>query len=278
MAYDRRRSLKLIGGSVVAGSTILGGCSNTASASAANTWATGGTAAMRSASYPDPFTFAEEACSLTCEQILGPCWAPRTPVRQDISEGADGIPLRMAFRLIDAADCAPIPGAELEIWHTTPGGVYTADDVQGGEFCTNGDEDAVASYAFRGRGIADDDGRVTFDSCFPGWYGGRALHVHLLVRMPEHAGEASTANMQTVTQFYFPDELTTEICDSVPGYVERGQPDRMNTDDGVLRRAGAITPYTFGIERMDDGAMLAWKTIALSVGERCGFRGRPRRS
>jgi hypothetical protein len=50
-------------------------------------WATGGTAAMRAAAtYPDPFQRIDAVCSLTCQQILGPCWAPKAAVRQDISE------------------------------------------------------------------------------------------------------------------------------------------------------------------------------------------------
>lgn len=282
LALSRRASLRLMGTGLAAGSTLLSSCSGRVAAAGTSQWTIGGTAAMQNAaSYPDPFAVADQACSLTCEQILGPCWAPRAPVRQDISEGEGGIPMRLAFRLMDADTCAPLEGAELEVWHTSPLGHYSADDVEGGNFCTNGDAHAISTYAFRGRGIADAQGRVTFDSCYPGWYGGRAVHVHLLVRMPEHAGEADTANMQSVTQFYFPAELTSQVHESVEGYVERGQPDVVNGRDSVLRMAGETDPFTFAVERMEDGAMLAWKTINISQNESCGrrgFGGRRRRS
>jgi protocatechuate 3,4-dioxygenase beta subunit len=276
---DRRRTLQGIGAGILA-TGFMPGCSELISGNAANAestagrWITGGTAAMRdAASYPNPFALAEQACSVTCEQILGPCWAPKAPVRQDISEGEPGIPMQLHFRLVDAADCAPLPGAEVEIWHTSASGFYSAEDVEGGTFCTSGDDHAIESYFFRGRAIADADGRVMFDSCFPGWYGGRALHIHLLVRMPDHAGEASTGNLQLVTQFYFPEDLTREIHSSTEGYVDRGQPDRINSNDSVLRNARDADSFVFGIERMEDGAMLAWKTLQISMGESCGSRG-----
>jgi len=279
---DRRTALKGAGAGLLVAGLASGGVllSRSAASAASNPggWATGGTAAMRNAAaYPDPFALADRACSITCEQILGPCWAPKAPLRQDISEGEPGIPTRMAFRLIGAEDCAPIAGAEVEIWHTNWRGTYSGDDVEGREFCTTGDEHAEASYFCRGRAISDGDGRVSFDSCFPGWYGSRALHVHLLARMPEHAGEATASNLQLVTQFYFPEELTEQVHGSVEGYAERGQPDTSNSRDSVLRRSGDAEAFIFGTQQMDDGTLLAWKTIAISGTQRCGSRGFGRR-
>ncbi|MET0402305.1 MAG: protocatechuate 3,4-dioxygenase, partial [Cystobacter sp.] len=96
-------------------------------------WATGGTAAMTgTATYPNPFTSETgTACTLTCEQILGPCYAP-TLFRKDISEGQDGLPVRLALRVLDEA-CKPITGASVDIWHSSPEGVYSAEEVH--PFC-----------------------------------------------------------------------------------------------------------------------------------------------
>lgn len=239
----------------------------------AKRWATGGTSGMNAiASYPDPFALAGQSCDLTCEQILGPCWAPKGPVRQDISEGEPGIPMRMAFRIVNSGDCSPIEGAEVEVWHASVDGIYSAEDVQGGDFCTSGDAHALESYFFRGRAIADDDGRVIFDSCYPGWYSSRAVHIHVLVRMPEYAGSADTENMQVVTQFYFNEEVTEQIHTDVEGYASRGQPDTPLAKDGVMNGSESADPFIFDIQRMDDGAMLAWKTISVSDDESCGGR------
>ena len=64
------------------------------------------------ANYPDPFRNAAALCEVTCEQILGPCYAPQAPVRQDISEGEPGVPMRMAFRLVGSDGCTPLQDAE----------------------------------------------------------------------------------------------------------------------------------------------------------------------
>lgn len=279
---SRRSWLKIVGLGVLAGcaprsaaviaaetpaggGTLLGGASR---------WATGGTSAMKAASYPNPFALASGQCELTCEQILGPCYAPKAPLRQDISEGEPGIPMRLAFRLVGADNCAAIVGAEVEIWHTSQGGFYSADDVEGGDFCTSDDQHAEASYFFRGRAISGDDGQVAFDSCYPGWYSSRAVHIHVMVRMPDHAGEVDTQNARVVTQLYFPEDMTETIYEDVAGYSDRGQPDTPLSRDGVMRGgAEAAAPFIFDVARMDDGAMLASKTIAISDGETCGSRG-----
>jgi protocatechuate 3,4-dioxygenase beta subunit len=209
---------------------------------------------------------------LTCQQILGPCWAPKAPVRQDISEGEPGIPMRMALRLVRSDGCTPLAGTEVEVWHTNRDGVYSADDVEGGDVCTQGDPAAAKGYFFRGRAVSDASGKVVFDGCYPGWYGGRALHVHLLARPPANVGEATTGNVSTVTQLYFPDVLSEEVFSAVPGYRDLGQPAVTNASDNILRGMSDPAPYIFGIEQMVDGAMLAWKTIAISAGESCGSR------
>lgn len=277
----RRRSLKILGLGLLAGCSgpaarLVGGDSGAAkAASGLGDWSTGGAQALsKLSSIPNPFLSASEACSLTCEQILGPCYAPKAPLRQDISEGEPGIPMRLAFRLVGVEDCAPIAGAEVEVWHTSQAGFYSADDVEGGDFCTSDDQHAEASYFFRGRAISDDDGQVAFDSCYPGWYSSRAVHIHVLVRMPDDAGSVETQNAQVVTQFYFDENMTEQIFADIDGYSDRGQPDTPLSRDGVMRGgAEAAQPFIFDVEQLNGGAMLASKTISISAGESCGSRG-----
>ena len=236
-----------------------------------NTWATGGTAAMTAqASYPDPFANAGAACALTCVLTQGPCWAPTAPVRRDVSEGEPGVPLRLVLRIVEADGCSAAPGAEVEIWYCNIDGFYSADDAQSAAFCTSNDEHALSSYFFRGRAIADADGKVTFDGCFPGWYPGRSIHIHVLVRPAANAGDTNTTNAVAVSQLFFPEDVTQQIFASVNGYVAQGQPDTSFESDGVLGAVQDITPYVVDYERMADGAMLAWKTIAISSTDSCG--------
>lgn len=238
-------------------------------------WATGGTAAMvDAASYPNPFTtgLAGSTCALTCQLTLGPCYAPTAPVRQDVSEGSPGVPLRLALRVVEADGCTTVSGAEVEIWHCDVEGLYSGSDVNQGDFCTAGDEDAIAGYFARGRAITDDEGVAYFDTVFPGWYASRAVHIHFLVRRAAYVGGVQDTDASVVSQLFFPEDLTAEIFSDVAGYVDRGQPDTDFASDTVLGGIEA-DPYVVGYSQMADGAMLAWKTIAISDEDSCGSTG-----
>ncbi len=253
------------------GSTGPGG---SGSGTVTRAWATGGTAAMKSAaSYPDPFTSGAATCSLTCTVTQGPCWAPTAPQRQDISEAQPGIPLRLALRVVEADGCTPVEGAEVEIWHCDIRGIYSAKDVENVGFCTGNDAAALAAYYFRGRQITGANGSLVFDTCYPGWYASRAIHIHFVVRRAAHAGESTTTGSTVISQFFFPEDLTTSIFSSVEGYKDRGQPDTTLASDTVIGSLGDKEPYILDYAQMSDGAMLAWKTIAISDTDACGATG-----
>lgn len=261
-------------GGSTAGSGGTSGMGGSGSGTVTQPWATGGTAAMKdAASYPDPFTSGAATCSLTCTVTQGPCWAPTAPTRQDVSEGQPGIPLRLALRVVEADGCTPVAGAEVEIWHCDIRGIYSAKDVENVAFCTGNDATALQLYYFRGRQVADADGKLVIDTCYPGWYQGRAIHIHFVVRRSAHAGESTTTNSTVISQFFFPEELTTAIFNDVVGYKERGQPDTSLASDNVIGGVSDTTPYILDYAQMSDGAMLAWKTIAISDTDSCGSSG-----
>jgi protocatechuate 3,4-dioxygenase beta subunit len=243
-------------------------------ASPSGVWATGGTAAMTDvASYPDPFAAGASTCPLTCRLTQGPCWAPTAPVRQDVSEGEPGVPFRLALRVVQADGCTPLQGAEVEIWYCNIDGLYSGDDIQGGnalEFCTSNDDHALSGYFCRGRAVSDAAGKLSFHGSYPGWYPGRSIHIHILVRPAANAGETTTANAVAMSQLFFPEDLSADIFCNVSAYAERGQPDTSFARDGVLNAVPDITPYVVEWQRMTDGALLAWKTIAISATESCG--------
>ncbi|MCB9600910.1 MAG: protocatechuate 3,4-dioxygenase [Sandaracinus sp.] len=213
-------------------------------------WASGGTASMVDPdSYPNPFT-AAASCALYANSTLGPCFTS-APLRRDVSEGYPGLPVRLALQLLDAS-CAPISGARLEIWHTRNSGLYSEGPTS---FCTSGDADAEAHSYFRGSQVSDADGLVAFDTCFPGWYSGRAIHIHF--RAYRSDGGAATK----VSQLFFPPALIEELFASHVDYAEFGQPDTPNARDSIY--SGVGTSGIVEYERMSDGAMLAWKQIRI---------------
>src|SRR5262245_26474566 len=74
-------------------------------------WASGGTSAMTAkASYPDPFTSAVSSCVLVATTTEGPCTTATDLVREDISEGWTGLPVRFALKVVDSS-CNPLAGA-----------------------------------------------------------------------------------------------------------------------------------------------------------------------
>lgn len=213
-------------------------------------WATGGTAAL-AASYPDPFADDPGGCLTVHELTLGPCYA-ETLDRRDISEGVDGLPVRLLIRVVDAA-CAPVPGAVVDIWHCAPNGLYSAEDAP--NLCTTGDAAARAGRWFRGLQTTGPDGVASFDSCFPGWYPGRAVHIHFQIRL----NGASSAT----SQLFFEQALVAQVFDEHPVYAPRGQPDRPNPSDGIFNQADPDS-VVLRAARQSDGALLAWKTVALA--------------
>jgi protocatechuate 3,4-dioxygenase beta subunit len=251
-----RRTLLRHAGSALAAAPVLPllGCSSgnleTTSSDGATGWATGGTKSM-TGNYPDPFTAGlGTACTLTCAATLGPCYAA-TLTRKDISEGHDGLPVRLAFLVVDEG-CAPVPGASLDIWHCAPEGLYSGSDAS--DFCTSGNATARAARWFRGVQTTDTAGRADFDTCFPGWYSSRTVHVHFTIRIND---------VEYVTsQLFFDDALDDEIIDTQPLYDTRGPRDTTNQTDTVIS-AAEVGSYTFQTARMADGAMLAWKALVI---------------
>ncbi len=242
-----------------------GGAAGAAGAGDPGAWATGGTASMTmAAAYPDPFASSlGSACALTCAATLGPCYA-ESVVRQDISEGEPGLPVRMVLRVVDEA-CEPVEGALVDVWHCGPTGLYSGDDAS--DMCTGGDEGARAARWFRGQQTTDAKGQVAFDTCFPGWYSSRTIHVHFTVRV----GGAEFVTSQLV----FDDALDDAIVATQPIYKDRGARDTANTNDNVVGGA-TVADYTFQTQRMGDGAMLAWKALVLrssASAELCSIGG-----
>lgn len=215
---------------------------------AAAAWAMGGTAAMTArACYPDPFG-AVTACELVCATTAGPCTAPTTE-RRDVSDGMTGLPVRLALKIVTAETCAPVAGAVVEIWHTQRTGVYSGQTPSPG-FCSGNDAEAPTKSYFRGTQTTDDSGRVDFDTCFPGWYPGRCIHIHVSVTLQDQS--------YVVTQLFFDDALNEQIFASHPEYVQFGPPDTSNNADGIFGAANVVDTA-----RMSDGAMLAWKVIGI---------------
>jgi protocatechuate 3,4-dioxygenase beta subunit len=201
--------------------------------------------------YTDPFATPASACVILAAATEGPCTEAADQVRKDISEGYSGLPVRLALRVVDSA-CSPVAGAKVKIWHTQINGSYSGNTPNNG-MCLKDQADSVKHY-FRGVQTTDDGGRVDFDTCFPGWYRGRAIHIHYTV----------TQGTKTFTsQLVFDQTLINEIFTTHAEYVPFGLPDTPNASDNVVGNAN-LASFTLETQRMDDGAMLAYKQLVLT--------------
>lgn len=203
--------------------------------------------------YPDPFPTASASCVLTAAATEGPCTEAEDRQRRDVSEGFSGLPVRLALRIVDAS-CEPVAGARVKIWHTQVSGSYTGT-TPNDRMCLT-DATASAHHAFRGVQTTDERGRVDFDTCFPGWYRGRAVHIHFTV---------TAAGRSFTSQLLFEEGLVRDVFSNHAEYKSFGLPDTTNEGD-LLARAGDLAAHTLATSRMGDGAMMAAKELVVPVG------------
>jgi len=168
-------------------------------------------------------TTGNSSCILTASLTEGPFFVDeklnRSDIRTDPATGAvsAGIPLALTFNVQRVASnaCTPLTGAYLDVWHCDAAGVYS--DVSGS-----------TRKFLRGYQITDANGVASFQTVYPGWYGGRAVHIHFKLRL--YAG--STRTYEFTSQFFFDDTFTDSVYTQSP-YSSRGSRSTRNANDGI---------------------------------------------
>lgn len=135
-------------------------------------------------------------CAVSPTETAGPfpTITPGSLVRQDIRDDRTGVPLTVKITVQNKnANCAALSGVLVDIWHCDKDGYYS-------EYGGTGMQSANYSgvHFLRGRQTTNTNGLVEFTSIFPGWYQGRATHIHV------HIYSAS-GNSLLVTQISFPE-------------------------------------------------------------------------
>jgi protocatechuate 3,4-dioxygenase beta subunit len=199
------------------------------------------------------------SCIVTPQQTEGPYFSDfmlnRSDIRIDPTDGTvkSGVPLLLALRVHAVEDnrCAPLPGAIVDLWHCDATGSYS--DSVDSHFDTRGKK------FLRGYQTTDADGTVRFTTIYPGWYAGRAVHVHFKVRTKARSGR----DAEFTSQLYFPDSLNERIHAGAP-YARPGRQGLKNESDGLFRRNGrslmldvAASPGGGYAASFDIGMMLA---------------------
>lgn len=161
-------------------------------------------------------------CSLIPSETEGPFPYPGgelgNPLNQvDIRQGQTGIQLDLVITVVDVATCTPLPFVRVDIWHCNKDGDYSGY----GSFANE--------YWLRGWQMTNANGEAMFTTIYPGWYTGRATHIHV---------EAFYNNqMIRISQFAF-DESVSNTVHVVSPYT-KGINTTTNMGDGILGNSAA---------------------------------------
>lgn len=175
-------------------------------------------------------------CVVVPEHMEGPYFVDARLNRSDIRTNpgdnaiSPGVPLRLSLRLSQlgaAAGCSPLAGAIVDLWQCDALGVYSdfAD--------TRAKFDARGKKFLRGYQTTDAKGAVNFTTIYPGWYPGRAVHIHFKVR----TSPTARSGTEFTSQLYFDEAVTDKVHASEP-YVSKGRRVTMNANDGIYKDGG----------------------------------------
>lgn len=186
----------------------------------------------------------EDSCDVSPRETRGP-FPNKTPaelMRSNIVSDRQGIALLINLKIQSQGNpCQALAGAHVDIWHCDAQGYYSeygSHPLQEKDF-------RQVSF-LRGRQRTNEAGEVSFISIFPGWYPGRAPHIHVDILQGE--------KIILSTQIAFPQESTQEVYLS-RGY--KGPEDTPNEVDGVFRNSLAGNMADQVVGNPEDGYSLS---------------------
>lgn len=197
------------------------------------------------------------SCVVRPELTEGPYFVDerlnRSDIRSDPTDGTvkPGVPLKITFRVSNVtAGCAPLAGATVDIWHCDALGIYS--DASDRSFNTKGKK------FLRGYQITDENGEATFTTIYPGWYQGRAVHIHFKIRTDLD----ETTGYEFTSQFFFNEDVTDVVHAQQP-YAQKGTRTLKNSGDSIYRAGG--TQLILNTVKSSDGYAATFD-IGLEVG------------
>jgi len=195
----RREAMAVMG---AAGAAVALGCGDSPASPSSTTTTT------------TPATSTNAACAVTPTETIGPYPSLTDLFRSDVREGKQGTQLNLTIKVVNVASgCSPVANANVEIWHVDATGNYSQYGTQ-----------TTQTY-LRGIQTTDASGEVTFVTIYPGWYQGRATHIHVEVTI--------NGVSRKVTQMAFPETINNAVHASGV-YSSRGANPMSNAADGIF--------------------------------------------
>ena len=170
-------------------------------------------------------------CTSTPSETEGP-FPTKTPasfVIRDICSDRTGVPLAVLITIQNKNNsCAALEGAIVDVWHCDKDGYYSEYGGSGMQ-----SQNFQSVHFLRGRQTTNADGLAAFTTIFPGWYSGRAPHIHV------HIYNASGKSL-LVTQIAFPTDICDNVYTNANTFYTRGKQDTSNARDNVFSDSLAL--------------------------------------
>jgi protocatechuate 3,4-dioxygenase beta subunit len=145
----------------------------------------------------------------------------------DIKGDRTGIPLSIVITIQNKnSSCDALVGVIVDIWHCDKDGNYSeygGTNMQSTDF--------TSAHFLHGRQTTDSKGQVGFSTIFPGWYSGRATHIHVHIY-------TSSGTSLLVTQIAFPEGTNSAVtlvnAATANGYTKGTNGYTLNASDNVF--------------------------------------------
>jgi protocatechuate 3,4-dioxygenase beta subunit len=290
---SRRDAIKLGGKLGGAAIFVLTGCGSTTPGPGKNSMRTGtpnGGLCQKATNVTRGPYFVDEKSD---PNISGDQVDANVPMRSDIradTEGNTGVQpgLPLALKLMIGSystkgSCAPLANAQVDIWHCNAQGVYSDIDYSAAPPPTpqpspsaspspdaspdmsgtpiNNEVSTAGQNFLRGYQMTDASGAASFQTIYPGWYMGRAVHIHIKVRVFDASGAVTT---EATTQLFFNDQMTNVVYLSNQAYQRSSMRDTLNSGDVVF--AGEKPPLFVNVI----GSATAGYTATVQLGVQVG--------
>ncbi|MEN0056011.1 MAG: intradiol ring-cleavage dioxygenase [Mucilaginibacter sp.] len=238
---ERKSFLRTFAVAAAAGPMLIEACKKDSTATAAdattsnsNTSTNGSTCLVAPTEEEGPFPYASG-------EINNPL------NRTEVTGGQTGVPLSVSFVVVNTNNnCNVVAGARVDIWHCNKDGYYSGYGNQPGAL---GTKSYIGETWLRGYQLTDTSGVAKFTSIYPGWYSGRATHIHMEIFVNNV--------LKKTTQMAFPETISDAVHVSTL-YASHGVNPTRNASDHV-----------FGNSATD----LANETIALTGSASEGYSG-----
>lgn len=182
-------------------------------------------------------------CVLLPFQTGGPFYLDPEFNRVDIRETLTGIQLDLKLTVIGVQNCAPIPNAVVNVWHSDTHGGYSTFGAISGNYA-----DFTNETWLRGYQTTDANGECNFTTIFPGYYPGRATHIHFDVHVGFNAGGTVDTNPDASSlflgQMYFEDQVVSQVYTNIAPYSTWGNNPTGLTNDVLLGQSGQVGDLT----------------------------------